>query len=109
MAFTHTCCANWLILCATHCPLCLLEEMNVHYTGKESHITPPHKKGSKGEPNILVAKCMEAFIREAVLEHMMATNLFSDDQHGFVQGRSCMTQLLTVLRDWTNGLALWEM
>ena len=53
----------------------------------------------------LVAKCM---VREAVLEHMMANNLFSDDQHGFVPGRSCMTQLLTVLRDWTNGLALGE-
>ena len=27
---------------------------------------------------------------------------------GFVPGRSCITQLLTVLRDWTNGLALGE-
>ena len=50
----------------------------------------------------LLAKCMESFIREVVLKHMMANNLFSDDQHGFVPGWSCMTQLLTVLRDWTN-------
>ena len=79
--------------------------MNAHYTWKEGHITPLHKKGSKGEPGnyrpvsliSLLAKCMEAFIREAVLK-----------QHGFVPGRSCMTQLLTVLRDWTNGLALGE-
>ena len=88
--------------------------MNAHYTWKEGHITPLHNKGSKGEPEnyipvsltSLLAKCMEAFISEAVLEHMMTYNSFSDDQHGFVAGRSCMTQLLTVLRGWTNGLAL---
>ena len=45
---------------------------------------------------------------EAVLEHMMANNIFSDDQHGFVVGRLCMNQLPTVLRDWTNGMALGE-
>ena len=55
-----------------------------------------------------LAKCIESFIREDVIEHMMANNLFSDDQHGFVLGRSCMTQPPTVLRDLTNGLALGE-
>ena len=72
-----------------------LEEMNAHYTWKEGHITPLRKKESKGEPGnyrpvsltSLVAKCMEAFIREAVLELMMTNNLFSDDQHGFVASR----------------------
>ena len=55
-----------------------LEEMNAYYTWKEGHIAPLHKKGSKGEAGnyrpvsltSLVAKCMEAFIREAVLEHI---------------------------------------
>ena len=73
-----------------------LEEMNAHYTWKEGHIKPLHKKGSNGEPGnyrpisltFLLAKCMEAFIRDAVLEHMMANNVFSDDQHEFVAGRS---------------------
>ena len=51
---------------------------------------------------------MEAFIREVVLEHMMTNKLFSNGQHEFVPGRSCLTQLLTVLRDWTNGMALGE-
>ena len=93
-----------------------LDEMNAHYTWKEGHITSLHKKGSKGESGnyrpvsltLLLAKCMESFIREAVIKHMMANNLFSDDQHGFVPGGPCMTQLLTVLRDWTNGLALGQ-
>ena len=90
--------------------------MNAHHAWKEGHIIPLHKKRCKGEPGnyrpvtltSFVTKCMEAFIREAVLKHMMANNLFSDDQHGFVPGRSCMTQLLIVLRDWTNGLTLGE-
>ena len=39
---------------------------------------------------------------------MMANDLFSDDQHGFFLGRSCLTQLLTALREWTKGLALGD-
>ena len=35
----------------------------------------------------LLAKCMESFIRESVIQHMLANNLFLDDQHGFVPGR----------------------
>ena len=105
-AFTHNSLCHRLSILFTKS----LEEMNAHYTWKEGHITPLHKKGSKGEPGnnrpvsltSLLAKCMEAFIREAVLKHMMANNLFLDEQHGFVLVRSCMTQLLTVLRDWTN-------
>ena len=62
------------------------EEMNSHYTWKEGHITSLHKKVSKREPGnyrpvsliSLLEKCMESFIREAVIEHMMANNLFSD-------------------------------
>ena len=32
---------------------------------------------------------------------MMTNGLFADEQHGFVPGRSCTTQLLTVLEEWT--------
>jgi hypothetical protein len=35
---------------------------------------------------------------------MMDNNLFCDQQHGFVPGRSCMTQLLVTLELWTELL-----
>ncbi len=34
----------------------------------------------------------------------MENNLFCDAQHGFFPGRSCMTQLLTVIEMWTASL-----
>ena len=38
------------------------------------------------------------------MEHMESNHLLTDVQHGFVPGRSCSTQLLTVLEDWTSAL-----
>ena len=38
------------------------------------------------------------------MEHMESNHLLNDAQHGFVPGRSCSTQLLTVLDDWTSAL-----
>ena len=35
---------------------------------------------------------------------MMTNNLFCDEQHGFVPGRFCVTQLLCVMEMWTNSL-----
>jgi len=34
----------------------------------------------------------------------MANSLLADNQHGFVPGRSCVTQLLEVLDKWTEIL-----
>ncbi len=35
---------------------------------------------------------------------MLENGLFADQQHGFVPNRSCMTQLLCVMEDWTKWL-----
>lgn len=45
---------------------------------------------------------MESLIRDAIVEHMMKNNLFADEQHGFVPGRDCMTQLLLCMEEWTS-------
>ena len=47
---------------------------------------------------------MESIIRHYLVYHMMDNQLFCDAQHGFVPGRSCMTQLLTVLELQTEIL-----
>jgi len=41
-------------------------------------------------------------MRRAVIEHMITNNLLSDSQHGFIQGRSCTTQLLQVFDRWSE-------
>ena len=38
------------------------------------------------------------------MEHMESNHLLNDVQHSFVPGRSCSTQLLTVLDEWTSAL-----
>ena len=43
-------------------------------------------------------------MRDNIVDHMSANNLFAEEQHGFVPGRSCMTQLLAVIEEWTATL-----
>ena len=45
---------------------------------------------------------MESIVRDALVDHMMKYNLFTDEQHGFVPGRDCITQLLLCLEEWTD-------
>ena len=47
---------------------------------------------------------MERIIRDALVEHMSNNNLFCDEQHGFIKGKSCVTQLLEFMEDVTEAL-----
>jgi len=47
---------------------------------------------------------MEKIVRKAMLKHLIESGNLSDYQHGFVQGRSCTTQLLKVVDKWTEIL-----
>lgn len=79
---------------------------------KMGQVTPIFKKGDRNTPGnyrpvsltAVLCKVMESIVREHLMEHMMKNNLFCDEQHGFVPGRSCMTQLLTCIDDWTEAL-----
>ena len=79
---------------------------------KDAHITALHKKGSKNNaenyrPISLTSICcklMESIIRDKIIDYMMIKKLFTDQQHGFVPNRSCMTQLLCVIEDWTKWI-----
>ena len=75
-------------------------------------MTPIFKKGRKQDPGnyrpvsltCVLCKVMEKLIRQSVVEHLEQNKLISDEQHGFVRGRSCITHLLDVLDDWTTAL-----
>ena len=79
---------------------------------KVANITPIFKKGKRTDPNnyrpvsltSAVCKIMETMIRDEIRAHMEDQELFSQDQHGFRQGRSCNTQLLEAIHDWTNSI-----
>lgn len=79
---------------------------------KEAHVTPIFKKGTKSKPGnyrpvsltCILCKVMETLVRDKLLAHMNSNKLLSKCQHGFVAGRSCSTNLLAVLDDWTKLL-----
>ncbi len=76
---------------------------------KIAHISPIFKKGSRHLPSnyrpvsltSVVCKMLESIIRDKVISHMDRNNLFCKDQHGFLSGRSTVTQLLESLEEWT--------
>ena len=79
---------------------------------KIGHITPIFKKGSKVKVNnyrpvcltSVIIKLLESIIKDALLSHLFDSNLLSENQHGFIPHRSCCTQLLSALDDWTSAL-----
>lgn len=79
---------------------------------KVANVTPIYKKGNKRcaenyRPISLTSvtgKILEKIIRNAIVEHMTSNDLFSEAQHGFVAGRSCVTQLLEFLEEITESI-----
>ena len=69
---------------------------------KESYIIPIYKGGDQGEaqnyrPVSLTSHIMKTFekiVRKNIVDFLEENHLFNDSQHGFRQGRSCLSQLL---------------
>ena len=72
---------------------------------KEANVSLIFKKGARNKvdnyrPVSLTSVCcklLERLVRNALLKHMIENNYMSDKPHGFVTGRSCTTQMLTVV------------
>jgi ribosomal protein S20 len=79
---------------------------------KEASVTPIFKSGSRVKvenyrPISLTSICcktLEKLVRKDLLQHMLDNRFMSDNQHGFVSGRSCTTQLLKVVDKLTEIL-----
>ena len=79
---------------------------------RSANVTPIFKKGDRNDPanyrpvslTSQVCKVLESIVREKMFEHLKSNNLLSNEQHGFREGRSCLSNLLTTLEDWTNIL-----
>ena len=87
-----------------------LENGEVPQLWKEANIVPIHKSGSKAvmanfRPVALtsvVCKVMERIICSAIMSFLVTNRLISEQQHGFVRGRSCQTNILLCLEKWTE-------
>ena len=75
-----------------------------------ANVTAILKKGSKYGPGnyrpvsltVHLCKVMELLIRDNMVEHLKKHNLISDSQHGFLENKSCLTNLLVFLEEVTN-------
>ena len=69
---------------------------------KEAHVSPVYKKGVKSNLGnyrpvsltSVVCKVLESLICDHLMEYMTSNDLLSVCQHGFMNGKSCSTQLL---------------
>ena len=77
---------------------------------RSANVTPIHKKGDKTNPSNYrpvsltsqVCKLMETIVRKHLVEHLTENNILRDEQHGFREGRSCLTNLLETMEQWTE-------
>jgi hypothetical protein len=77
---------------------------------KLANVAPIFKKGSKGcagnyrpvSLTCVLCKVMESILRDAIVIHLKKFNLIRHSQHGFMAGRSCLTNLLEYLEELTH-------
>ena len=79
---------------------------------KMARVIPIHKKGSRSNPGnyrpvsltCIACKVLEGLLRDEILKYLKEKNLIAVGQHGFLEGKSCLTNLLETLEDWTAAL-----
>lgn len=75
----------------------------------QASVTPIFKKGNKLDPlnyrpislTSIACKIMESIISEKIRTFMLDRGIIPREQHGFVPGRSIVTNLLTCVNDWS--------
>ena len=84
-----------------------LEQRKAVADWKIQNIAPIHKKGSKDEPGnyrpisltSVPGKILESIVVDEIVNHLESNKLILDSQHGFRNGRSCLTNLLDFFHD----------
>ncbi len=87
-----------------------LVEADVPEDWRRANVTPLFKKGAKCKPEnyrpvsltSVISKVFESIMRDAIVVHLKRHKLVKDSQHGFTQGRSCLTNLLIFLEKATK-------
>ena len=79
---------------------------------KHAKVVPIFKKGSQKKPcnyrpvslTSQACKVLERIIRRKITNHLETYGLISKHQHGFMRRKSCQTNLLEALEDWTRSI-----
>ena len=87
-----------------------LDEGIVPTDWRAANLTPLYKKGNKRTPcnyrpvnlTSIVCKVLESIIKDAIMEHLEQHKLINVSQHGFLPGRSCLTNMLAYLESVTK-------
>jgi hypothetical protein len=89
-----------------------LETSVVPQDWRDANVAPLHKKGSKEKVEnyrpisltSVVGKILESIIKDSLIEHLKQHKLIQNSQHGFISGRSCLTNLLDFFEVVTKEL-----
>ena len=88
----------------------LIDEGCVPSIWRTANVCPVFKKGSKGDPGnyrpisltCILCKVMESIIRDEMIGFLLSNKLICSSQHGFLPGRSTLTNLLEYLETLTR-------
>ena len=96
-------------------PLCALFNKSIKSSTlpndwKNAAVTAIFKKGTKSDPGnyrpvsltCVTCKILESCVRDQIVSYFMENNLYADCQHGFRKKRSCVTQLIQVMDEFTE-------
>ena len=87
-----------------------LNEGEVPEDWKTANVTPIYKKGAKSDPGnyrpvsltSVPCRILESIIKDELMKHLTDNKLIKDSQHGFMQGKSCSTNLVEFLEKVTK-------
>ena len=89
-----------------------IQENKVPTDWREANVTPIFKKGARGKPSnyrpisltSVPCKIMESIIKDHIVDHLTENKLINPSQHGFMNNKSCQTNLLEYLETITEAL-----
>ena len=82
----------------------------VFLCAKDPDQSPIYKKGTKGEAGnyrpvsltSIPCRILESLIKDVLMSHLLGEKLITENQHGFLKGRSCTTNLVIFMDKLTE-------
>ena len=88
-----------------------LDSGKLPYIWKEVNISPIFKKGEKSDPGKLspditcvLCKVLEHIVASNLTKHLANSNILFELQHGFMEKRSCETQLIMLVEEIAKSM-----